>query len=102
MQGEKGDRWGYPGEGEGWWWRMWREISLSLPRQVPQIHSHWLGLVRKILTLPRALCRRCFLPVCTFPDHWRPPLRLSWGAWKDLSPYPQGNRLQRVAGGDWD
>ena len=82
-----------------------RDLPKPEPRkasQVPQIHWHWLGLVRKILTLPRALCRRCSLPVCTFPDHWRPPLSLSWGAWKDLSPHPQGNRLQRVAGGDWD
>lgn len=79
-----------------------RDLPEPDPRkanQVPQIHLHWLGLVRNILTLPRALCRRCFLPVCSFPGQWRPPLSLSWGAWKDLSPLPQGNRLQRVGVG---
>ena len=79
-----------------------RDLPEPDPRkanQVPQIHLHWLGLVRNILTLPRALCRRCFLPVCSFPGQWRPPLSLSWGAWKDLSPLPQGHRLQRVGVG---
>lgn len=52
MQGEKGVQVGVTpvkvkagGGGCG-------EISLSLPRQVPQIHSHWLGLVRKISPSP--------------------------------------------------
>ena len=103
MQGEKGDRRCYTGEGEGWWCRMWREISLSLilGRLTKFLRSTCTGWVWSGIfsPSPEPFAEGVSCPSALSRITGGPPLSLSWGAWKDLSPLPQGNRLQRVGVG---